>query len=185
MLGHTRARLASSVVKRTPSDPAMHVDDGVDRGRHVQSIPPVLPIGFNDVAMLPHHVGENDKPEESDSLSAPDELHQATEGLHASNQNVVFDDLQSLLGNGNWAPWFQNSVCSRRLLKPSPSLLFLRLRCSEILNSNKRLWSRCQERWQILGQSFRGVSLSLSSFHLSGGMIDIVCILYTLVLMRT
>lgn len=134
MLGHTRARLASEVVKRTPSDPALassqhFLEDGVDRGRHVHSIPPVLPIGFNDVAMLPQHMQDSGEAPNDDVINTPHGLQTSSDDvaqLGGDGQEISFDDLQGLLGNGNWAPWFQNSVrgclapCSHWLLMMLP-----------------------------------------------------------------
>lgn len=143
MLGHTRARLASTeTLKKTPSDPALRphervVEDGVDRGRPPQSIPPVLPIGFNDVAMLPpQHTRDLNDLLNNDIITASHNIQpQSNFGqLSADGDYAVgaYDDLQSLIGNGNWAPWFQNSV---RILLYLFSNTFIQIWASDVWGS--------------------------------------------------
>ncbi|KAF8315878.1 hypothetical protein DL93DRAFT_2096531 [Clavulina sp. PMI_390] len=124
MLSHTRARLATEPVRRTPSDSALRSfnDDGVNRGRHTQYIPPVLPIGFNDITMQPQQLGDDlranvegpaSEPSEPDPeavLTLQQALASANDPAITDGSNVTFDDLQNLLGHGAWAPWFQNSM---------------------------------------------------------------------------
>lgn len=118
MLGHTRARLAATApdgvtavrpsLQNSSNDAVPTTQDGVDSGRPPQSVPPLLPLDMSHVTMLHSQMPDSASSDVVQSgVVFPAPLQN---GDFGQSEVVGYDDLQALLGNGSWAPWFQNSV---------------------------------------------------------------------------
>ena len=121
MLGHTRARLASGSphgeagvhelstsgsgstprFSRPGSAPGLDALQGHLNGGPSGALTPAF------TALLGSELPVNGGVNGSTVLDIPPEFANAET---FAGSEAVYHNLQSLLGNGNWAPWFQNSV---------------------------------------------------------------------------